>query len=197
VNIRHYHAIESVFKHTGDFRQRDAVANALTQFDECGAIIASSDKTLLDHVINFRWKRLFTTLHRNTGQQLQCYVFGHAMYEKALHPYIGMTAPALLIKVTPDFFTAPLPEQIFQLDRKVADIVNDPERVRSPQDLTPFPLLGMPGWYDGNEEDGFYDNRDYFRPGRRRPSTGVRIHTLSGWGPHPGGRQPANEDNKK
>jgi hypothetical protein len=31
-----------------------------------------------------------------------------------------------------------------------------------------LPLLGVPGWWAGNEEESFYDNAFYFRTGRRR-----------------------------
>jgi hypothetical protein len=28
-------------------------------------------------------------------------------------------------------------------------------------------VLGVPGWYAGNEREEFYDDKDYFRPARR------------------------------
>ena len=33
-------------------------------------------------------------------------------------------------------------------------------------ELAPLPVLGVPGWWPDNEAQGFYDNSDYFRPGR-------------------------------
>jgi hypothetical protein len=32
-----------------------------------------------------------------------------------------------------------------------------------------LPILGVPGWCADNEREAFYDNADYFRPGRRSP----------------------------
>ena len=37
-----------------------------------------------------------------------------------------------------------------------------------PAELAPLPVLGVPGWWAANEAASFYDNRDYFRPGRSR-----------------------------
>ena len=34
------------------------------------------------------------------------------------------------------------------------------------RELSPLPVLGVPGWWDGNEQEEFYDNTGYFRPGR-------------------------------
>jgi len=39
--------------------------------------------------------------------------------------------------------------------------------LRSPSDLHPVPLLGVPGWHPDTADESFYDDRDYFRPGRR------------------------------
>ena len=36
-----------------------------------------------------------------------------------------------------------------------------------PRELSPLPVLGIPGWWPDNERADFYDNTDYFRSGRR------------------------------
>jgi hypothetical protein len=37
----------------------------------------------------------------------------------------------------------------------------------TPRELAVLPVLGVPGWCRDNEREGFYDNADYFRSGRR------------------------------
>jgi hypothetical protein len=33
-------------------------------------------------------------------------------------------------------------------------------------------VLGVPGWWQDNERGDFYENSDYFRPGRKKAVTG-------------------------
>jgi hypothetical protein len=37
----------------------------------------------------------------------------------------------------------------------------------TPRDLSPLPLMGIPGWCADNEDPAFYGNTRIFRPGRR------------------------------
>jgi hypothetical protein len=137
------------------------VENAITLFDECGAVIVANDETLLELVQNHRWKSLFADASEAFGRHIQCYVFGHAMFEKALKPYVGMTAHAILIKQSNEFFQQDYSGQLAEVDRLVSDTwIN--RKIKSPKDLQPFPLLGVPGWTQAQDE-AFYANKAYFR----------------------------------
>ena len=166
LNAKHYQAIRHRKETNPDSKQRTPVENALTQFDECGAIVVSSDNDLLDLIREFRWKEVFWQ-HRNIlKDQLQCFVFGHAIYEKALKPYIGLTAHSALFTVSADFFHWPLVTQLEYLDKTTAQMF-DEDQYPTPKHFQPFPLLGMPGWDENNEIEAYYDNKDYFRPRRK------------------------------
>jgi len=39
--------------------------------------------------------------------------------------------------------------------------------MRHGRELSPLPVLGVPGWWPDNERESFYDDADYFRSGRR------------------------------
>jgi hypothetical protein len=165
INARHYHAIRQRKQSYPDSKQRSPLENALTQFDECGAIVVTSQKNLLQMIRGFQWKDLFWQHRSALANQLQCFVFGHAVYEKALKPYIGLTAHAILLEVESDFFDRPLEQQLSYLDIRAAQAFVD-DLYSSPKQFQPFPLLGMPEW-DDNNTASYYDNRDYFRPGRK------------------------------
>jgi hypothetical protein len=45
------------------------------------------------------------------------------------------------------------------------------------RELSPLPVLGVPGWWGGNEQENFYENTDYFRPGRN--GSGAQDQTAS------------------
>lgn len=165
LNARHYHAIRQRKQSNPGSKQRSPLENALTQFDECGAIVVASQKDLLQLIREFRWKELFWHHRSVLANQLQCFVFGHAVYEKALKPYIGLTAHAILHEVETGFFAWPLAQQLNYLDNKTAQAFAH-DLYSSPKRLQPFPLLGMPQW-DDNDKESYYDNRNYFRPGRK------------------------------
>ena len=163
LNHRHYQALR-----VQDGRaNRGPAQDALTLFDEGGVIVAASDDRLLDCLREWRWKDLFWGHRARLPEEMRFHVFGHAVYEKALRPFLGITTRGILLKVEPELLAAPLPEQLAILDGKVAEHVSDERRVRSTRELAVVPVLGVPGWHAGNEREEFYDDTDYFRPARR------------------------------
>ena len=159
LNAAHEMSMGALRAGPGRGRRRDA----LTVFDESGAIVASSDASLLEDVRAFRWKRLFWERRERVRASMRVYVFGHAVFEKALNPYVGMTAHALLIEVDDALIASPLQSQIETVDAVAAARI---AAVASPRELSPLPLLGVPGWWAENAREDFYDNESYFRPGR-------------------------------
>jgi hypothetical protein len=168
VNARHYEAIARRTATGPERSQRTPIENALTQFDECGAVVLASDASLLELVRDFRWKELFWGRRDSVKRHMRCLIFGHALYEKALTPYPGMTAHCVLLTVDDALFARPWPIRLAYVDRKLSESFQSPPSIQTPRDLAPFPLLGYPGWAPENRQETYYDNTDYFRPGRRR-----------------------------
>jgi hypothetical protein len=150
---------------------RSPLENAITLFDECGAVIVADDESILDLIRNHKWQDLFRNaeLWDNKaafGNHVQCYVFGHAMHEKSLAPYIGMTAHAVLIKQSSDFFQKDYSQQLREIDQIVSNAwlgKCSNVRIETPKDLQPLPLLGVPGWWSQKQDEAFYSNDEYFR----------------------------------
>ncbi len=151
----------------GDVGRRTPVENMLSLFDEGGVVITSSDPALLQLIRDFKWKELFWQRRDELAGKFDCTTFGHAMYEKALAPYIGMTANAILLEVDAAYFVKPMDERLATIDEQLAAIFADGTQYTQPRDLNPFPILGMPGWDTDNGDESYYDNTNYFRPGRR------------------------------
>lgn len=167
LNARHHAALTE--GDAGGVHRRGAVRDALTLFDESGVIVASADPVLLQMIREFRWKPLFWEQREAVISRMHFLPFGHALCEKALAPYVGMTGHGLLLDVGNGFSALPLAERIAQIDRRVALQLGDLRFLSGPRELSPVPVLGIPGWHDGNERGEFYDDSCYFRPGRRRP----------------------------
>jgi hypothetical protein len=96
------------------------------------------------------------------------YLFGHALYEKALRPFLGITGRGILLETEPALLAQPPREQLAVLDSQVAATISKSGNLTAPRELAVVPVLGVPGWCPENEQESYYDNTDYFRPGRLR-----------------------------
>lgn len=163
LNARHVRELER--PRQGVLRTR--VRDALTTFDEDGVIIASTDPTLLDAIREFRWQYVFLERRTAWHRQLHIVVFGHAMLEKLLDPFVGLTGKAVLFEVEEKFAYLSPQSRIAHLDRKLSAVIESETSFAAPQVLSPVPVLGTPGWWSKNESPAFYSDTHYFRPGRR------------------------------
>ena len=145
---------------------RGAVRDALTLFDESGLVVLSVQPALLQLIRDFQWKPLFWT-HRAEVSGNMCFLpFGHALCEKALAPYRGLTGHAVLLEVSAGVLALPLPALIANIDAQLAAQIADPGFMQSTRQLAPLPVLGVPGWCAENTRATYYDDTNYFRPGR-------------------------------
>ncbi len=166
INAIHIPRARARIEGGGDVGRRSPVENMLSLFDEGGVVIASADESLLQLIRDFKWKELFWQRRGELAENLDCVTFGHAMYEKGLKPYIGMTANSILLKVNEDYFAMSQEERLAVIDERLASIFEAGDIYTQPRDLNPFPVLGMPGWDADNADETYYDNASYFRPGR-------------------------------
>lgn len=165
LNARHYHAL--IEERASGNARRGSVRDVNTLFDESGVIVVYADNELAGLLRDFKWKELFWQRREQAGTEMGFYLIGHGLYEKALQPYVGMTGQGLLIKVEQEFFSWPPAQRLMHLDSLLADYLAMPGNCRSTRDLSPVPLLGVPGWAADNDCAAYYDNTSYFRPGRR------------------------------
>lgn len=171
LNARHYAALSA--QRAAGRANRGPAQDALTLFDEGGVIVASSADELLACLRDWRWKDLFWDNRARLAAQMRFCLFGHAVYEKALQPFIGITSRGILLKVELGLLEAPLPEQLAALDARIAQHLGDERRMLATRDLAVVPLLGVPGWHAGNNVESFYDDTDYFRPARSKEERGA------------------------
>jgi len=162
LNGHHYEQIKS---RLGE-RLRGTARDVLTLFDEGGVVVASADAELAALLRGFRWKELFWRRRAEVLRSLRFYVFGHAIYEKALEPYKGVTAKVLIVDAAPELLEAPLEQQLTELDARAADYFSGPQALASTRTLSPLPILGIPGWEPANAREEYYDDAAQFRPGR-------------------------------
>jgi len=123
--------------------RRGALRDALTLFDENGALWPDAPPALAEALVARDWHALFVTRRAQwQGQRLQ--IVGHALLEQlAVAPRRALTAHVLL--------TDPL-------------VLTAADWARKP--FAPLPVLGIPGWWPANEDPAFYADKTVFRPVR-------------------------------
>ena len=136
---------------------RGPVRDAATVFDE-NAVLLHAPDALWNALRERRWAELFGPL-RPLWQAASVLVFGHAALEKLVAPYKSITGHVWRVALPFD----PAGD-LAALDAWLAADLTPDKLAAKP--FAPLPLLGVPGWWVGNEEAGFYDDAQVFRPVR-------------------------------
>ena len=133
---------------------RGPARDAITVVDENAAILQAPD-ALWQALAAKDWQRLFIDL-RPLWQQARLLLFGHALLEKLVTPRKPITAHV---------YRAPaeLPS-VAALDAWLAADFSAERLAAKP--FAPLPVLGVPGWWPGNEDAVFYADTGVFRPPR-------------------------------
>lgn len=170
LNQLHYHALLQEIEH--NITVRSALRDAATLIDESGVIVVSNNSYLIDLLKNFEWKTLFWHQRAAVIEQMKFFLFGHGLYEKALHPYLGLTGKGILFHVEENFFKQSLSKQIAMIDFWLDNFLS--RRNFTSDDLVPVPLLGYPGWSPDNSDSSYYDNQNYFRQRKMKKESKLR-----------------------
>jgi Protein of unknown function (DUF3025) len=152
----------------GSVKQRGAVRDAVTVFDENGALLIAPPE-LWDALIAMDWQRLFVTL-RPLWQQARLIPFGHALLEKLVQPRKSMTAHVYIAQFTIENIaveainTLATAEFYSNLDAQLAIKLSADYLASKP--FAPLPVLGVPNWCSDNENLNFYNDETVFRKPR-------------------------------
>lgn len=136
--------------------RRGPVRDAITVFDENGALL-DAPAPLWEALRARAWRRLFVDL-RPLWSAARLLVFGHALLEQLLAPRKGLTAHVWCANAAMDSGAS---ADAWLAARCTAEAL-------AAKPFTPLPVLGVPGWWAGNENFSFYDDSLVFRP-RKTP----------------------------
>lgn len=127
---------------------RGPLRDALTLFDESGAWLDGPPPRLreLGAALAARdWRHLFLT-QRDAWAEVRLHLFGHAVLERLVRPYKAVTVQLRL--GPPDTW------------------IDEAPAAWAAKPFLALPVLGVPGWWPGNEVSTFYDDAGVFRPAR-------------------------------
>lgn len=144
-------------------KPRGRVRDAATLFDENTALLVIRDVGLLDALRSHRWTEAFIDRGETFWSDCEVWLFGHALMEKLVRPYKAITAHAWPVLANSRFFELPWPAKAAWIDDAVSRQLNGG---LTTSDFTPLPVLGVPGWWEG-QDIAFYSDTSVFRPKRK------------------------------
>ena len=144
-------------------RRRSPGRDALTLFDEGGVAVVSRSPELLRLIVDFEWKELFWHRRAELERSVRFFAFGHALYEKALEPHIGIVAKTVFVPAGDFFFMSSVESQVALADEMLAAHFSRRARFPSPKAMAPVPVMGIPGWHPRTDDEAFYDDPAHFR----------------------------------
>jgi hypothetical protein len=168
LNQRHYRQL--LARRSAAARERGPVRDAATHFDECGAVFAATDQSLLDALAGHRWKDLFSYRRVDFLRSARVLVFGHALYDQLREPFPGMCAKAVLMLQDTAWMRLSPEAQCERVDLELARLWAGEDRFMSARELQPLPVLGIPGVVPESIDPAYYDDTLQFRPPRRHGS---------------------------
>jgi hypothetical protein len=139
-------------------RQRDAA----TLFDENAAWVVSDDAEFLAALREHRWHQALMRSPEQFRAHADVVLFGHALMEKLVTPYKSITAHVWIVAVDSCCFGLSPADRLCALDSWVAASIS---QGFSSRDFCHLPVLGVPGWWSGQNQL-FYDDVEVFRPKR-------------------------------
>lgn len=163
LNQRH---LEEIQQHGS--KNRSPLRHQLTLFDECGLLLLhSADLSQIPAQLRqHRWTEVFWVQRQLWGQGLWPLIFGHANYEMLTRPFIGLTAKLWPVQVPANFENWPLHQQVDFVDTALSKQIADFSLTEFRAQMSPLPLLGIPGWCHLAQTEQFYQDQSYFRPKR-------------------------------
>lgn len=154
--------------------------NHITHFDECGVVLAvpqnqlEAGNQLLLHLGEHQWIEGFYHQKHQWNTSLFPFVFGHAVLEMMLNPFIGLTAKWLAVVVADNFSRLSFQQQCEELDHRLVKRIKHLDDLTPRHILKPLPVLGVPEW-SKTQTLTFYENEEYFRPKRANTQPSLQL----------------------
>jgi hypothetical protein len=148
-------------------KSRGPARDAATIFDENAALLVVRDgdegRALVDALRGHRWNEALYERRAMFGKDAQLWLFGHALMEKLVAPRKAITAHTWILFAGDDYFAHMRDDQQRWIDGRLA--AGLAAEALATTAFTPLPVLGVPGWWPG-QDAAFYADASVFRPQR-------------------------------
>jgi len=148
-------------------QSRGPARDAATIFDENAAVLVVRDgdagRALVGGLRAHQWYDTLYAQQEKFGREAEVWLFGHALMEKLVAPRKAITAHTRVLFAPDAWFGLARDERRAWIDMQVAGQLCSEGLATSA--FTPLPVLGVPGWWPGQDE-AFYLDQTVFRPKR-------------------------------
>ena len=152
---------------TGEGNQRGKLRDSLTQFDECGVIVAGTSPALWQAICRHEWVEAFVSNRSELQATTRFIVFGHGSLDALRAPFVGLCGKAIFLEIAACDLVAIDADDLQTVDADLARRVASTNwQESSCLSLQPLPLLGIPGATTDNEHADYYRDQRQFRPRR-------------------------------
>ncbi len=150
-------------------KSRGPARDGATIFDENSAVLVvragAQGAALVSALREHAWSEALLARRAQFERDARLWLFGHALMEKLAAPRKAITAHTRVIEAGDDFFACSPAAQAAWIDEQLATaLARDGVSTAA---FTPLPVLGVPGWWPG-QDAAFYADASVFRP-RRAP----------------------------
>lgn len=149
-------------------KSRGAARDGATIFDENAALLVVRAEAEADAVVDalraHQWSEALWQRRASFDRDVQVWLFGHALMEKLVAPRKAITAHTRVVVAPDAYFALAHEQQRAWIDKHVAASLA--AEGLSTACFTPLPVLGVPGWWEGQDQ-AFYADASVFRPKRR------------------------------
>ncbi|WMW80212.1 DUF3025 domain-containing protein [Undibacterium cyanobacteriorum] len=150
-------------------KSRGPARDAATIFDENAALLVLEDspngRELCELLRQHQWLEALHLRSKQFQESAQVWSFGHALMEKLVQPYKGITAHSWVVWAPSDYFDWGREAQARWLDETVSQQLCEHDLTTA--DYMPLPVAGVPNWVELQDAD-FYRDKSVFRDKRLR-----------------------------
>jgi hypothetical protein len=148
-------------------KSRGPARDGATIFDENAALLVvragSGGEAVVEALLAHQWSEALYQRRAAFGPDVQIWLFGHALMEKLAAPRKAITAHTRVVRAGDDYFALDAEARRAWIDATVSASLEG--EGLSTACFTPLPVLGVPGWWEG-QDAAFYADTSVFRPKR-------------------------------
>lgn len=147
-------------------KTRGKLRDAATIFDENAVLLITTNSELIAALRAHEWQQVFVQQRASFQHSCIPLLFGHALMEKLVAPYKAITGHMWVMQESGELLAGAadtITVSCAQIDRLLAAQL---QQGLTTADFSPLPVLGVPHWWDGQDE-AFYQDQNVFRPQRK------------------------------
>lgn len=170
INLKHVSDADGSEVQSANGRSR--LRDALTLFDESGALLLTTDSRLADALLSHDWSFLLEHDRDTWAVRAKVMIFGHGLLDAMHKPHKGLCAKVIPVCV---------PELNLDSVQLQNLVLNAVQRIVHPGNLSPLPVMGIPGWFAESDSPSYYADTNIYRAKPTHRYSSLRERLVFDW----------------